>query len=468
MSDISEQDFIIEQLQHENARLQHEAMCNVLVNNFTELMYGASSVDEVLEILYYSLPEVVSFNRIIYFHVDRDGFKIDLRKAIGYDEAKEPTPFSISLEGCQEDIADAVFDFAQIDVDNGIEEKDDLAVKLNTDRYMLVPLVCKGLARTRNEKISAGRYKNEATKRRALVRDPLFPTIGMFLFDTTNTEDRVIGQDISILSQFIHIAGIIIDNISMMKNLRTVNERINAELDQARKVQEGLLPSNLPSNEEITAAVHYTPEEKVGGDYYDLFSLENHHYGILIADVSGHGASSALVMAMMKALLRTFATRELPPAETFEKVNDLMVEYIPANKFVTSFYAIVDCLNGKLCFTSAGHCTMLLVDMSGDEAQFIQLKSSGFFIGVFPELGVEDETITFTPGCMRLVVFTDGVTEAMDKNGEQYGFTRLQNSTELFLGQPAKYAVTSMIKDMERFVGDCPLDDDVTLMVIDF
>lgn len=465
MSEQGEKDFIIEQLQHENARLQHESMCNILVNNFTELMYGATSVDEVLEILYYSLPEVVSFQRIIYFHVDRGGFKIDLRKSIGYDEDKEPTPFSISLEDCQDDIADAVFEFAQIDVDNGIEEEDALSLNLNTDRYMLVPLVCKGLARTRNTSVS---YKSEATRRRALVKDPLFPTIGIFLFDTTNADDRAIGQDISVLSQFIHIAGIIIDNIAMMENLKTVNVRINAELDQARKVQEGLLPSKLPSNEHITAAVHYTPEEKVGGDYYDLFSLEDNHYGILIADVSGHGASSALVMAMMKALLRTFATRELPPAETFEKVNDLMVEYIPANKFVTSFYAIVDCINGNFCFSSAGHCTMLLVDMSGDEAIFKELKSSGFFIGVFPELGVEDESITFEPGCMRLIVFTDGVTEAMDKNGEQYGQTRLQNSTEIYLGQPPKEAVKSMIKDMERFVGDCPLDDDVTLMVVDF
>lgn len=468
MGELSEQEFIIDQLQVENARLQNEAMCNILVNNFTELMYGAASVDEVLDILYYSLPEVVSFNRLIYFHVDREGFKLDLCKAVGYDEEHEPQPFSVSLEGCQDDIADAVFEFAQIDVDNGIAENDLLATKLATDRYMLVPLVCKGLARTRNDKISNGHFKNEETRRRAMLRDPLFPTVGLFLFDTTNTDDRAIGQDISVLSQFIHIAGIIIDNITMMENLRTVNDRINAELDQARKVQEGLLPSTLPSSNDITAAVHYTPEEKVGGDYYDLFSLEDSHYGILIADVSGHGASSALVMAMMKALLRTFATRELPPAETFEKVNELMVEYIPANKFVTSFYAVLDCKSGTLHYTSAGHCTMLLVDMSGDEAIFIELKSSGFFIGVFPELGVEDETISFTPGSMRMIVFTDGITEAMDKNGEQYGFTRLQNSTELYLGQSPKDAVSSMIKDMERFVGDNPLDDDVTLMVIDF
>ncbi len=455
----------VEELENSNALLRHELLSNSLINNLAELMYSADDVDEILNIILFSLPEIVSFQRVIFFTIDRKNFSLKPAKSTGFTEQKlEDIVVSLGFLGG--DLADAIFLDQHIVVENGIEEGDELAYRLASDSYMVVPISSRNAQSRFQKRLQKESFRTEDDRRKAAIQQEDFPTIGAFWFDQSEMDRQLTGTDVAIVTQLIHTAGIVIDNIRMMKRLQDVNENILSELDQARKVQESLLPSSLPKTDKLNVAVYYNPEVKVGGDYYDIFPLDEGLYGILIADVSGHGASAALVMAMTKVLIKSFSQKSVSPSETFEKVNEAMVKYATTNKFVTSFYAILDTNANQMIYTSAGHCTILLIDK--ESSSVFKIKSDGFFIGMFPELQLEDHKRDFSSGNNRMILYTDGVTEAMNMENAQYGTHRLATIAKKHVSLTPEDALEKMEEHLYTFMGGRTHDDDVTLIVLDF
>lgn len=192
------------------------------------------------------------------------------------------------------------------------------------------------------------------------------------------------------------------------------------ELRTAREIQEGLLPRELPCVPGVELSASWEPARGLGGDYFDVLKLSDDRLGLCIADVMGKGLPAALLMCNLQAAVRAHDGDWLAPAELCRKVNQLMCENISAGRFISFFYGVLDPRRRRLAYSNAGHCPPLLARRSG----CLELNHSCPVLGEFPEAEYEECSVALQPGD-RLVLFTDGVTEARDPQGMEFGAERL-------------------------------------------
>jgi sigma-B regulation protein RsbU (phosphoserine phosphatase) len=241
-------------------------------------------------------------------------------------------------------------------------------------------------------------------------------------------------------------------------SLREIQDQ---ELARAREIQMALLPKEIPQVSGFEIAGAWEPARTVGGDYFDVIRLSDTKLAICIADVVGKSVSAALLMANVQATVRAFASDAGSPAWLCGRVNSVLCSNIATGKFVTLFYGVLDAERGTLLYTNAGHLPPILISASG---QVQQLSSNGALLGVFPNWKFEEASLHLSPGD-RLMLFTDGITEAMSPSGEEFGEARL---VELARGHSDLAPVTlktQVLNDVKRF-SDSQLHDDVTLVVL--
>jgi sigma-B regulation protein RsbU (phosphoserine phosphatase) len=190
-----------------------------------------------------------------------------------------------------------------------------------------------------------------------------------------------------------------------------------AELQQARDIQRDLLPKEIPQLPEFEITGVWEPAKVVGGDYYDVIQLSKEKLAICIADVVGKGISAALLMANIQAAVRAFASETASPAEVCSRVNSVICTNIASGKFVTMFYGVLDSSTKTLSFTNAGHLRPILIS---DNGRIHHLENDGALLGVFPHWKYEDSIVELRPGDL-LMLFTDGITEAMSQEGTEFG-----------------------------------------------
>jgi sigma-B regulation protein RsbU (phosphoserine phosphatase) len=233
------------------------------------------------------------------------------------------------------------------------------------------------------------------------------------------------------------------------------------ELARAREIQMNLLPKEIPQVAGFEIAGTWEPARTVGGDYFDVIRLSDSKVAICIADVVGKSVSAALLMANVQATVRAFASESSTPSWLCGRVNSVLCSNIAIGKFVTLFYGILDAAAGTLRYTNAGHLAPILVSASG---QVQQLSSNGALLGVFPQWKFEEATLEMTPGD-RLVLFTDGITEAMKPDGEEFGEERLVSLTRDLAEQSPLSLQCRLLSDVKKFC-DSQLHDDATLVVV--
>jgi sigma-B regulation protein RsbU (phosphoserine phosphatase) len=202
---------------------------------------------------------------------------------------------------------------------------------------------------------------------------------------------------------------------------RKSQAQFKRELIEARELQENLLANANSTIEGLQVATKWQPATTVGGDYIAVFNLDNEHAAVCVADVVGKGLPAALLMSNFQAALTSFAPEHLSPAEVSTRINDLLYANIPLHKFITAFYGVIDIPRRTLAFTNAGHNPPLLARASGE---CVRLEAGGSVLGAFPRAVFAEEQIQLRPGD-RLLLFTDGLTEALDQNDEQFGDERL-------------------------------------------
>jgi sigma-B regulation protein RsbU (phosphoserine phosphatase) len=233
------------------------------------------------------------------------------------------------------------------------------------------------------------------------------------------------------------------------------------ELNRAREIQLALLPKEIPQIEGFEIAGIWEPARIVGGDYFDVIKLSEQKLGICIADVVGKGVPAALFMANVQATVRAYASDSVSPAWLCGRVNSVVCTNIAAGKFVTLFYGILDAKQKTMQYTSAGHPRPILKNAIGEVTR---LDNGGAVLGVFPNWKYEDSVAQLAPGD-RLVLFTDGITEAARPDGEQFGEEGLIRLVKMLSDEPPSKLNAKLLTDVKNFC-DSHLQDDATLITI--
>ncbi len=250
--------------------------------------------------------------------------------------------------------------------------------------------------------------------------------------------------------------AVAVHNARRFQQEQRQREQMTREAREARAIQQALLPKAAPSIPGFAVSGLSIPVGAVGGDWYDFIPMDQGRWGLVLADVSGKGTAAALLMSATRGILRSLVEAACTPGEVLTKLNRLLVEDFPAGRFVTMVYAVLDPAKRTLTFANAGHLQPLL--MTGSSAQFLDVER-GIPLGLGPGDFSEVE-VNLTPGC-RLVFYSDGITEAENPAGEEYGWARLQ---EHFLRTDA--SAESLIDDVRWFADGSGLRDDASVILV--
>lgn len=235
------------------------------------------------------------------------------------------------------------------------------------------------------------------------------------------------------------------------------------ELGVASKIQQSILPTRFPERPGCRIFANMKPARNVGGDFFDVIHLSDGRIGIAIADVSDKGVPAALFMMSCRTLIKGAAIGKTDPGAVLHEVNQLLQEDNDAAMFVTVFYGVYDPDSRRFHYSNGGHNSPLVVHADGSSAELP--LTGGIALGLLPDLDYDNNTVTLSPGDL-IVLYTDGVTEAFDEQGNQFGTGRLQ---EVFAGaEPTdvKEANRSVFDAVEKFAGDTPQSDDITCVTL--
>ena len=247
--------------------------------------------------------------------------------------------------------------------------------------------------------------------------------------------------------------------------LETAQQEIRNDLEMAHSVQAALVPSDLPEDPRAGVAAFMTPALDVGGDFYDAFMTDDGRLAFAIADVSGKGVASALMMAVGRALLRSAANQHPDPSDAVASTNDQLCGMNPKELFITAFFGVIDLELGTLTYVNAGHDPPYLI-RPNEEPEMIP-HTGGIALGVLPELNYAETTIPLDPGT-ALYMYTDGITEAENDNGQQFGRERLEEKLAGTNGTGPKALMDDILGDLRQFTGDAKQFDDITCMALQF
>ena len=258
------------------------------------------------------------------------------------------------------------------------------------------------------------------------------------------------------------------EHMERIKKVTAENERISAELDLARNIQEDMLPNifpPFPDRTEFDLYASMDPAKEVGGDFYDFFMVDDNHLALLIADVSGKGVPAALFMMISKALIKNRAMLGGTPSQILEDVNNQLMEGRNADMFVTVWLAIVDTKTGEGIAANAGHEHPVLRHKNGDY-ELIKYRHS-LAVSMMEGVHFREHSFKLEKGD-RLFVYTDGLPEATNREGEMFGTDRLIEALNKMPECGAERFLDRVTAEVNKFVDGAEQSDDLTMLVFDY
>ena len=326
------------------------------------------------------------------------------------------------------------------------------------------------LVRNASEDGRVVRHEDDSLKISSIMAVPVIfrgETMGVLAVANPISGKSFSQTDFSLARSLGEQAGLALQNIDSISAIIT-KKKLEFDLRLASSVQRYLLPQHFPHVDGVDYAVKYYPQQLIGGDFYDLFELPDGRRAAVIADVSGKGISAAIIMAICQTRLQYIAKTKTTPAETLKELNAQMVKLMRADMFVSIIYAIFAPQMDSITMARAGHEPPVLYRASGKRAELV--KSSGMAVGlVEPEIfdeSIEDKTFALGDGD-EFVLYTDGVTESANRNGEEYSAQRLCRTVERLSDLDAAQMTDKLIENLEEFSeNNLKFSDDLTLLCI--
>jgi phosphoserine phosphatase RsbU/P len=288
-------------------------------------------------------------------------------------------------------------------------------------------------------------------------------TKGMILLGERLRGGAYAQADLEFLYSLGNLAIISIENARLFKEA-IEKQRMEDELKIAREIQQGLLPEKLPSIPGFDIAALTIPSKEVGGDYYDVITRRNGDYILAIGDVSGKGTPAALLMASVQAALRALAPLCQSISQTTGQINDLTCENTRSgNKFITFFWGILDAQTRQFRFSNAGHNPPYLIRKNGDMEL---LEDGGLILGIFKTTApYAESSVTMLPGDI-LVMYTDGVSEAMNQSNDQFTEELLESILKESTHLSTKEIIQKVQQRLESHTQGTAQSDDITMLVL--
>ncbi len=289
--------------------------------------------------------------------------------------------------------------------------------------------------------------------------------VGIMSLGPKLSEQPYSKTDLQLLQSVAMQMGMAIENSRLMTSLAestALREVMNRELEIAREVQERLFPQKFPKVEGVDCYGYCRPARGVGGDYYDFVEQEGGKLGIAIGDVSGKGIAAALLMASLQASLRGQAMAGIHDlAALMRNVNKLVYDASQSNRYATFFYGEFDPATRFLSYVNAGHNAPVI--LRGDE--IIRLEASGPVVGLLPGVGYTMDSCQMQPGDIFLS-YTDGISEAMNEQDEEWEEERFLAAARSYMGQSAREMIEGIFEQADGFTGSAKQYDDMTLLIM--
>lgn len=285
--------------------------------------------------------------------------------------------------------------------------------------------------------------------------------VGALMVGPSVNDRPLMGRRLNILTGIAQQAAIAVVNDQLYTEAAE-RSRLEQELDVARQIQASFIPHGSPSIPRCSVASFWQAARQVSGDFYDFLELPGNRWGIVIADVADKGVPAALFMALSRTILRTIAFSRYEPAAALERANGIIWNDTTSDLFVTAFYAIWDPATNTLSYANAGHNPPLLLRGEGKTEL---LAGDGIAIGVLERIRIAQKYVHVTAGDV-VIFYTDGVTEAMNEDMDEFGLERLRLAASAALKRDAQGIVRAITSAVGDHAGDTAQYDDVTLVVM--
>jgi serine phosphatase RsbU (regulator of sigma subunit) len=286
--------------------------------------------------------------------------------------------------------------------------------------------------------------------------------LGVLVIREQNASPTFWERRMEIINGIAQQTSLAIQN-DLLKKETVENERFEREMQLARQIQETFLPTTLPGAEGWEIDLRWRTARQVGGDFYDVFALDDDRIGLVVADVSDKGLAAALYMTVVRTLIRATVRNHTDPADVLAAVNELLYTESPEAMFITTVYAILDTRAGVLIYANAGH-NLPLMARAADHSLEV-LPKGGTALGVVHTLDLANHPIEMNDGDL-LMLYTDGVTDLLSPDGDSYGEERLRAVLAEHGAKPVVEMLEALDESLRTFQQDMPAFDDMTLLAV--
>ena len=430
----------------ENTRLydvaQEQAYASAALLQVAQAIVSLNDLNEILSTIIRIMPILVGVERAALYQWDTAAEKFVPSQSYGFNEEDEAMFWNRSF---------AAGEFAFLDSCRGATGL--LACQLDDPRGFHA-----WLSADPSQSASLGNPNALLFAVPISVRDDLY---GVMLIEEAAGGLRFRSRRLEIITGIAQQAALAIQNDLLQKEM-VVRERLETEVQTARQIQKTFIPESLPKIEGWDFDARWKTARQVGGDFYDVFDLPNNRLGLFIADVADKGVPAALFMALTRTLVRAAVIETDSPAVAMKRVNDLLIPDTRQGMFVTAVYAVLDIENSELTYVIAGHNPPLWVKHDGG---IERLTRTAIALGVVTNEPVEQRTIKLEAGD-SVLLYTDGLTESFNNEGEFYGEARLTKSILENQCTSASDLLDVVEKSLLNFVQDMPAADDLTMLAV--